>query len=219
MADRKITDLSAQTSLTGTDLMMLVRSGANYKITVANIITSILADHLADTADAHDASAISVLDTGNNFTGTNVETVLAELFGSIGVPNLDSDKATRTAGDVTTTSTTFVDLTGMSVTLTTGARRCLVVCNLNCKHPTGGNGIYYDLDIDGSRQGGTTGLVDINIPANNFEEPANFSFVTDVLSAASHTFKIQWRTSGGTATTFASTTSPAMLSVVEMYAA
>lgn len=79
-----MSELSAQTSLTGTDIMELVRSGANYKITVANMITSILADHLADTTDAHDASAISVLDTAGNFTGTNVETVLAELFDEIG---------------------------------------------------------------------------------------------------------------------------------------
>jgi hypothetical protein len=48
-----------------------------------------LAAHLADTADAHDASAISVLDTGAVFTGTDVETVLAELQAAIaggGIP-------------------------------------------------------------------------------------------------------------------------------------
>lgn len=38
-----------------------------------------LTNHLNDTADAHDASAISVLDTAANFTGTDVEAVLAEL--------------------------------------------------------------------------------------------------------------------------------------------
>lgn len=45
--------------------------------------------HLADAADAHDASAISVLDTAGNFTGTDVETVLDELFDAIsggGIP-------------------------------------------------------------------------------------------------------------------------------------
>lgn len=39
--------------------------------------------HLADTTDAHDASAISVADSGGNFTGTDVETVLAELQNNI----------------------------------------------------------------------------------------------------------------------------------------
>lgn len=48
-----------------------------------------LAAHTGDTTDAHDASAISVLDTGGNFTGTDVEAVLAELDASIsagGIP-------------------------------------------------------------------------------------------------------------------------------------
>lgn len=35
--------------------------------------------HIADTSDAHDASAVSVLDTGGYFTGTDVEAALAEL--------------------------------------------------------------------------------------------------------------------------------------------
>src|SRR6185436_5455691 len=35
--------------------------------------------HVADTSDAHDASAISVLDTGGNFTATDVEAALAEI--------------------------------------------------------------------------------------------------------------------------------------------
>lgn len=42
-----------------------------------------IAAHVADTEDAHDASAISVADTGGNFTGTNVEAVLAELHVDI----------------------------------------------------------------------------------------------------------------------------------------
>jgi hypothetical protein len=38
-----------------------------------------LVAHLADGADAHDASAISVLDTAGRYTATDVEGVLAEL--------------------------------------------------------------------------------------------------------------------------------------------
>lgn len=40
--------------------------------------------HISDATDAHDASAISVLDTGGNFTATDVEAALAELAGSSG---------------------------------------------------------------------------------------------------------------------------------------
>lgn len=42
-----------------------------------------LTAHIDDTADAHDASAISVADAGANFTGTDVEAVLAELQDNI----------------------------------------------------------------------------------------------------------------------------------------
>lgn len=48
-----------------------------------------LSGHTGDTTDAHDASAISVADSAGKFTGTDVETVLAELDDSIaagGIP-------------------------------------------------------------------------------------------------------------------------------------
>lgn len=38
-----------------------------------------VSDHTGDTTDAHDASAISILDSGNDFTATDVEGALAEL--------------------------------------------------------------------------------------------------------------------------------------------
>lgn len=62
--------------------------------------------HLADTSDAHDASAISVLDTGAFFTGTDVEAVLAELYAAIaaaGIPptivDVKGDIIAATAAD------------------------------------------------------------------------------------------------------------------------
>lgn len=45
----------------------------------ASATSASVAAHLADAVDAHDASAISVLDTANDFTATDVEGALAEL--------------------------------------------------------------------------------------------------------------------------------------------
>lgn len=45
----------------------------------APITEPIAAAHIADTTDAHDASAISIADAGGNFTGTDVEAALSEL--------------------------------------------------------------------------------------------------------------------------------------------
>jgi hypothetical protein len=46
-------------------------------------LASAVTDHTGDATDAHDASAISVLDAAGNFTGVDVEAVLEELFDAI----------------------------------------------------------------------------------------------------------------------------------------
>lgn len=55
-------------------------------------VAAALAAHLADATDAHDASAVSVADLAGNFTGTDVEAVLAELFALIGGPSASGDR-------------------------------------------------------------------------------------------------------------------------------
>lgn len=52
-----------------------------------------LATHLADTSDAHDASAISLLDTANQYTATNVETALAEVLDEVQAHEADTSAA------------------------------------------------------------------------------------------------------------------------------
>lgn len=130
---------------------------------------------------------------------------------------LASDKKVRTAGNYTTTSTTFVDVdnTNMSITLTTGARRCMIVVSGSGYH-SDTNHWAFDIDIDGSRQGQAFGLV-FGGDVTTQNQSRSFTYITDVLSAASHTFKLQWRVDGGTATLYANTTNtPLIFSVVEL---
>ena len=47
-----------------------------------------LTNHLNDTTDAHDASAVSIVDAGTYFTGTTVEDALQELAAGIGGANV-----------------------------------------------------------------------------------------------------------------------------------
>lgn len=135
---------------------------------------------------------------------------------TLGVPDLQSGKVKLTTSDLTTTSTSFVDATGASVTITTGARKCLVAVVAVATNSSAGNGVYLDIDIDGSRQGGTAGLVESDPQSVSTMENLSFTYITDALTAASHTFKIQWRVSAGTGTLRRSTTSPLVLSVVEL---
>lgn len=62
-----------------------------------------LANHLADAADAHDASAISVADAGTFYTATDVEGVLQEIAPQLGgasnLADLDDVTGTPDAGE------------------------------------------------------------------------------------------------------------------------
>lgn len=129
---------------------------------------------------------------------------------------LATGKVTRTSADITTTSTTFVDATEMSVTLTIGARRCLVTVSASGKH-SASDTICMDITIDGVRQGQDLGLIFADSLTGQ-NRNLSFSYVTSVLAAGSHTFKLQHKTAtSGTMTLYASTTTcPLILSVVEL---
>lgn len=115
------------------------------------------------------------------------------------LPTLVSDKVTLTSGNVSITGTTFIDVTGLSITVTTGARRCLVGYAGSVFHATSGATGRLDLAIDGTRVGGTNGgLMEFKTATTNQYGNGSFTFLTDTLTAASHTFKIQANTSVGT---------------------
>lgn len=125
-----------------------------------------------------------------------------------------------TSGDVTgLTSTTFADLTGCTVTITTGARRVLVTVSLVwVMTATGAPGTTsFDLAIDGTRIGQTFGFhAQDFVNGDTAAKVCSFSFLTDALTAASHTFKVQYKVSLGTMKVYASTgVTPMVISAVE----
>lgn len=106
---------------------------------------------------------------------------------------------TRTAGDVTTTSTTLVDFTGATATFTTGANRALVgFTGTTANSGLSGDNIF-NVDVDGSLQLGTSGILVEEGVADNYNS-IGLNVLTAALTAASHTLKIQWRVSAGTGT-------------------
>jgi hypothetical protein len=126
----------------------------------------------------------------------------------------ESQTVKLTTGDLTTTSATFVDATGLTVTLTTAAVRCLVLFSAVLLN-SGSDKTTFDIAVDGTRQGQSYGL------GYNGDNPleahhTSITYLTGVLTAASHTIKIQWRVDGGTGTMrAATTTTPAILQVIE----
>lgn len=106
----------------------------------------------------------------------------------------------RKTTDFTTTSTSFVDVTNLTITITTGARRVLLTACGAVANDTAGQQSKLTLTVDGANQGGTNGLQFADHIAATELHPFSLSFLTDVLTAASHTFKVQALASGGTTT-------------------
>lgn len=155
-----------------------------------------------DIADALAGAALP--DSGNVFA------TIADLSGGA-TPTAAAHK--RTAGTYTspTLSSTFVDVDGsnLSLTITTLARRVMV--GLVAMGDSAATGIYgsIDVDLDGTRLGGgASGLHIWNQHDTLAIYNVGFVYLTDVLSAASHTFKLQWHNnSGATAVRLAGTAS------------
>jgi hypothetical protein len=131
---------------------------------------------------------------------------------------LQASRVSVTGGNLTTTSTSFADATGLTTTITTGARRCLVFFQAVGHNDTSHSNYCVDLAVDGTRVGQAFGLALVESTSDSAHPNGSlhFTWLTDVLSAASHTFKIQHRVDGGTGTMFATTTvSPATITVLE----
>lgn len=109
-------------------------------------------------------------------------------------------KSVATLGTTfSTTSTSFVDVTSLSVTLTTGANRCLIIFSGSVNNTNAAAGSLITIDQDGSNIGSSNGIVNVVSSGAGDSNNGSFSILTDVLSAASHTFKVQLRADSGTA--------------------
>lgn len=157
---------------------------------------------------------IAAPNTNSNYTltlPTNTGTVAltsniptAPVFGRV----------VRTSGSVSTTSTSLVDLTGASITLTTGAFPVHISFAGSWYNDTDNQALYINVDIDGALELGTNGIIEND--TFNYEANASFSIDSAVLTAASHTFKIKWRVSAGTGVILGSSTNAYNFSVHEI---
>lgn len=157
------------------------------------------------------------------FLGEDGQLHLRDSAGAItdiGGGLVQASRVSVTGGNLTTTNTTFEDATGLTTTITTGARRCQVTLTGVGHCSVTSQNYCVDLAIDGARVGQAFGLAFIE-SIDTGDHPNGslaFTFLTNVLTAASHTFKIQHRVDGGgaTGTLFASTSvSPAIITVIE----
>ncbi len=104
----------------------------------------------------------------------------------------------RKTDQFTSASTSFVNVTDLTITITTKNTRVLLLFNSDAYHTVTGGNIYLTFTIDGTAVGGSSGLGTLQFVhgAQNLMMYASIHYVTDVLTAGSHTFKVQMKTSG-----------------------
>jgi hypothetical protein len=130
--------------------------------------------------------------------------------------SLGFGKAVKT-DDFGIASTSLTDLTGMSVNVTTGARRARVTFSMVIKNDAGNSRAYevWVLVDNVAVQGGVYALDGVS--ANGGQASFAMSIVTEALSAAAHTVKLQVKTNSATGTqTVIGSVYPAVLSVEEL---
>jgi hypothetical protein len=150
---------------------------------------------------------------GGPATGTDLttKTYVDGLTKDLGVGVVN-----KTDGDFTIASLTAVDITGLTSTFSTGARRARVSFSGVVSNAAGGSRtIQLQALVDGVAIPGT--VIKQTMGAGT-ETTYSFSVITAALSAASHTFKMQALTSSaaGTQTLLANATFPAHFSAEEL---
>jgi hypothetical protein len=116
-----------------------------------------------------------------------MESATAPVFGRV----------VRTAGNITTTSTSLVDVTGATITFTTGAFPVQYSAAQVASNNTTASTNWFNADIDGTALHGTEGLP-LDQEVGDKMQDASFSAQTAALSAGSHTIKETWKVGANT---------------------
>lgn len=118
----------------------------------------------------------------------------------------DDHGYTQNAGsDITTTSASFVDIDNANweFDLITQGDVLDVIFAASGNHTTAGNYLFFDIEVDGTRIGGDSGIVVISEYVNSYILNCSFPFKIAGLLPGSHHFALQWKTSAATATLYA----------------
>jgi hypothetical protein len=123
--------------------------------------------------------------------------------GVVGTAALAAGAATQSAisggFSGTTTSTTYVDISGSTVTITTTGGNVLLLTSASFKNTAAGNTLWLAVNVDGGSALGE--VLAFSYTANQEVPLATVHLVTG-LAAGSHTFVARWHVGAGTGTMF-----------------
>lgn len=139
----------------------------------------------------------ATLSAGTNITITNAAGAIT-VASTAGTP---VTATVRTTAAFTTTSTSFVDVTDLTLTMTTGANRVLLLVTMVASQSAAGSQGNFRFDIDGTGTGdATNGTANKRFDTAPYTDTITMQYLTNALTAASHTFKVQARANANTLT-------------------
>ena len=141
---------------------------------------------------------------GETLTAADMIAYINDNLDALKDPPSDNYEANEGA-DYTTASTTFVDVdaTGFSLAITTTGGDVMVGFVGSISNSAGVNLMMLNVDVDGGPVAADDGIVVISSTGANYRMNASFTYLVTGLAAAAHTFKLQWKTTAGTATMLA----------------
>jgi hypothetical protein len=123
----------------------------------------------------------------------------------------------RKTSTFSTTSTSFTDVTDLSITVTTGPCPVLLILSSTVNGSNLNVRTFLTFNVDGSDKGASTGgLVSARLPDGASSDVVTMTYLTDQLSAGSHTFKVRMRVSTGTGYLIADNDGEIQFTLVEM---
>jgi hypothetical protein len=166
-----------------------------------------------------DWTAMNDLSTGDLVTEADMDAIRGNIEYLLD-PN--HARTRRDTASYTTTSTTFVDVdaTNLAISLETHGGPVLVSVAGAASMTGVGALTYFDLEVDGVRQGSASGsgagLVAFTSPAASHQHNISLAHLVTGLAAGTHTFKLQWRVSATTATLYAAANNPVHVMAIEL---
>jgi len=145
------------------------------------------------------------LDEINGLRFVYIATNIMAQINNLSAVGVNDNYVANEGSDYTTTSASFVDIdaTNLSLTIITTGGDVKVHFHGVLDHTATQGFINFDVDVDATRDGGDDGYIASSATSGNDKTPITFTRLITGLSAGSHTFKLQWKTSASTATLYA----------------
>lgn len=137
--------------------------------------------------------------TGEALSASDMNTHIRDNLGALKAP----PTAVYTCDEVSdyvTSQTTFVDVDASNLTLTITTTGGDVMVGFHGHIYANGGICHLDVEVDGTREGGDDG---ITVVYSNYRQAVSFTRLITNLDAGTHTFKLQWKVTAGSAALYA----------------